>query len=192
MHVIVGLGNPGRAYARHRHNVGFQILDLLATRSGLTFDRRRHDALLADGQIAGQRVLLAKPQTYMNLSGRSVSSLCHYFRVPDEKLLVINDDLDLPVGALRLRPGGGAGGQNGLKSIIEWLGTQTIPRLRVGIGRPPGRMAAATYVLRNFNSDEEEIMEVVREQAADVAESWLRDGIEQAMNQYNERGAGAA
>ena len=156
-YLIVGLGNPGPQYARNRHNVGFQVLDRLAARHGLSFSRTMHRALVAEGHIDG----------------------------PLEQVLVVYDDMDLPQGALRLRPKGGSGGQRGMQSIIHHLGTEVFPRLRVGIGRPPGRMDAAAYVLQNFSPDEETIMEEVRERAADAIETWLREGLQAAMNRFN-------
>lgn len=184
-YLIVGLGNPGPQYARNRHNVGFQVLDRLAARHGLSFSRTMHRALVAEGHIDGRRVILAKPLTYMNNSGEAVGALVRYFNIPLEQVLVVYDDMDLPQGALRLRPKGGSGGQRGMQSIIHHLGTEVFPRLRVGIGRPPGRMDAAAYVLQNFSPDEETIMEEVRERAADAIETWLREGLQAAMNRFN-------
>lgn len=185
MYLIVGLGNPGPKYAQHRHNVGFQIVDLLAARHGLTFSKSQHQAQLASGQLAGEKVLLAKPQSYMNESGQPVRALLDYYKVPPDRLLVVVDHLDLDFGMLRLRPQGGAGGQNGMKSIIQHLGTQDFARLRVGIGRPPGRMDPAAYVLQNFSAEQEAEMQLLRQEAADAIELWLREGVHAAMNQYN-------
>ncbi|HBY95655.1 MAG: aminoacyl-tRNA hydrolase [Ardenticatenaceae bacterium] len=185
MLLIVGLGNPGSRYARNRHNVGFQVADLLAARHGLGFDRSQHQALVASGIIAGQRVLLAKPQTYMNESGRVVAPLARFYKIPPEALMVIFDDLDLPQGTTRLRPQGGAGGHNGMRSLIDHLGTDNFPRLRIGIGRPPGQMDPAAYVLQDFRPEEEREMAVVRQEAADAIELWLREGLPAAMNRYN-------
>lgn len=187
MPLIVGLGNPGQRYARHRHNVGFQILDLLAARHRLHFDRVQHQAQLASGTIAGQKVLLAKPQTFMNESGRSVAPLVRFYKLPLDEVLVVYDDLDLEQGTLRLRPEGSAGGQNGMKSIIAALGSQGFPRLRVGIGRPPGQMDAAAYVLQEFSAAEEQEMAIVRQEAADAIEGWLREGLIPTMNRFNSK-----
>lgn len=184
-YLIVGLGNPGPQYARNRHNVGFQVLDRLAARHGLSFSRTMHRALVAEGRIEGRRVLLAKPLTYMNNSGEAVGALVRYFNIPLEQVLVVYDDMDLPPGTIRLRPKGGSGGQRGVQSIIHHLGTEAFPRLRIGIGRPPERMDAAAYVLQNFSPDEETIMEEVRERAVDAIETWLRDGLQTAMNRFN-------
>nr|WP_290665192.1 aminoacyl-tRNA hydrolase [Ardenticatena sp.] len=185
LYLIVGLGNPGPQYARNRHNVGFQVLDRLAGRHGLTFSRTMHRALVAEGRIDGRRVLLAKPLTYMNNSGEAVGALVRSFDIPLEQVLVVYDDIDLPPGALRLRPKGGSGGQRGMRSIIHHLGTEAFPRLRIGIGRPPERMDVAAYVLQNFSPDEELDMEEVRERAVDAIETWLREGLQAAMNRFN-------
>lgn len=183
--LIVGLGNPGREYARNRHNVGCQIVDLLAQRHGLSFDKRQGKARLALGTIGEQRVILVKPRTFMNESGAPVAQVAHYYRVEMSDMLVIFDHLDLPAGRIRLRPHGGTGGHRGMASIIKQLGSNEFPRLRVGIDRPPGRMDPAAYVLQDFSAEQEEIMVEVRERAAAAAEHWLRDGSEAAMNEFN-------
>ena len=162
MKLIIGLGNPGPRYARNRHNVGFQIVDALAAAHGLGFDKRQFQALMADGRVSDQRLMLAKPQGYMNLSGLSVQSLVSFYKIDLSDLMVVFDDLDLPIGKLRLRPFGGAGGHNGMRSIIARLGSDQFPRLRVGIDRPPGRMDPADYVLHDFTAAEEEIMAATR------------------------------
>ena len=183
--MIVGLGNPGPRYAHNRHNVGFQIVDELAAKHGLSFDKRQFKALIASGHINGQRVLLVKPQTFMNLSGEAVQPLVSYYKVELEDLMVVFDDMDLPVGVIRLRPFGGAGGHNGMKSIIKRLGGNRFPRLRVGVGRPPGRMDPAAYVLQDFSADEESLMVQVRDRAVQALETWLNSGIDAAMNAFN-------
>lgn len=183
--LIVGLGNPGTLYARHRHNVGFQIVELLAERHQLAWQRVEFRAAIAKTQIGGKRVMLAKPQTFMNLAGQSVAPLVRFYRVPLPQLLVVYDDLDLPLGRLRLRADGGSGGHNGMKSLIESLGTQGFIRLRVGIGRPTGKMDAAAYVLRNFDADQEIEMAFYRAHAVEGIERWLRAGLTAAMNQLN-------
>jgi PTH1 family peptidyl-tRNA hydrolase len=188
--MIVGLGNPGPEYAQSRHNVGFQVVDLLAERHDLEFDRFQKRARLAIGRVrtpAGseQRVLVAKPMTYMNASGEAVAPLAAFYKIAPADVLVVFDDLDLPVGRIRLRPGGGSGGQKGMQSIIKHLGSETFPRLRVGIGRPPGQMDPAAYVLRPFSTEQEVEMTFVRMTAADAIEAWLAFGIEAAMNQLN-------
>ncbi len=184
-YLIVGLGNPGREYKDNRHNVGFQVVDHLAARHGLAFSRKQNDAFIATGMIAGKSVVLAKPQLYMNRSGRPVSGLLRFYKIDRERLLVIFDDLDLPVGTIRLRPSGGAGGQNGMKDIIRHLGGEDFARLRVGIGRPPGRMDPAAYVLQDFSGEQLAVMREVYDRAADAVETWLREGIELAMSRHN-------
>ena len=183
--LIVGLGNPGREYAKNRHNVGFQIVDLLARSHGLSFDKRQGKARLALGTIGEQRVILVKPRTFMNECGVPVASVARYYRVGLADMLVIFDDLDLPVGRIRLRPHGGTGGHRGMASIIKQLGNNEFARLRVGIDRPPGRMDPAAYVLQNFSAEQEEFMVEVRERSAAAAEHWLREGSEPAMNEFN-------
>ncbi|MBN1428790.1 MAG: aminoacyl-tRNA hydrolase [Anaerolineae bacterium] len=184
-YLIVGLGNPGREYQSNRHNVGFQIVDHLAARHNLAFGKLQSKAFIASGLINGWQVILAKPQSFMNLSGGPVSSLRKFYQIEVERLLVIFDDLDLPVGTLRLRPSGGSGGHNGMKSIIERLGSEDFPRLRIGIDRPPGRMDPAAYVLRNFDQEQLPIIQETYHRAADAVEAWLANGIDLAMNQYN-------
>jgi len=182
--LIVGLGNPGRKYAGHRHNVGFQCLDRLAEAWGLSFSRRKHKALLAQGQIAGLKAILAKPQTFMNLSGQAVERMAHFYKVLPENILVIYDDLDLPVGRIRLRPEGGSGGHKGMKSIIEHLGSNGFPRLRVGIGRPT-HGDPVDYVLGDFTLDEQIAIDDAYERVVSAVELWLAEGIAAAMNRYN-------
>ncbi|MCD6290911.1 MAG: aminoacyl-tRNA hydrolase [Anaerolineae bacterium] len=183
--MIVGLGNPGARYAHNRHNVGFQCIDMLAEQHGLRFDRQRDKALLALGHIDSHRVILVKPITFMNDSGVAVAAIARFYKIAPENLLVVYDDLDLPVGRIRLRPQGSSGGHRGVQSIIDRLGTQSFPRLRVGIGRPPGRMDPIDYVLQDFSPEQEEIMTQVRDRAVQAIECWLRQGIEEAMNAFN-------
>lgn len=187
--MIVGLGNPGPQYSRNRHNIGFQVLELFAARCGIAVDRMQNKAMIGSGFAAKagirQKVLLAKPLTYMNASGEAVTPLARYFRVAPEEMIVVHDDLDLASGKLRLRAGGSSGGQNGIRSIIDRLGTQEFARIKIGIGRPPGRMDPADYVLQSFTPDEEAVFGPLRERAADAIESWLFDGIEVAMNRFN-------
>ncbi|MEA3460206.1 MAG: aminoacyl-tRNA hydrolase [Chloroflexota bacterium] len=182
--LIIGLGNPDPRYAHNRHNVGFQCLDRLAKAHGLEFRMRRSQAALASGEIEGVRVVLAKPLTYMNLSGRAVGALVHSYEVPLADVLVIYDDLDLPLGTIRLRPKGGAGGHKGMLSIIEHLGTQSFPRLRVGIGRPPD-VDMVNYVLSDFTPEEKAVMEEVYQKVVAAVECLLAQGLIAAMNEYN-------
>jgi len=184
--LIVGLGNPGRKYSGNRHNAGFHVVGRLAAANDLRFDQRRSHAYIAHGRIEGVRVALVKPQTYMNLSGEAVGALARFFKVQSEQVLVIFDDLDLPLGSLRLRPKGGAGGHKGMTNIIAHLKTQDFPRIRVGIGRPSGRMPSEAYVLQDFRDDEKPIMEHTYQQAIEAVHVALRDGFEMAMNQFNQ------
>ncbi len=187
--LIVGLGNPGPQYTRNRHNIGFQIVELLAARHALALDKLQHKAMTGSGFIScgGMRhkVLLARPLTFMNASGESVAPLARYYGVQPVDIIVIHDDLDLASGKLRMRANGSSGGQNGIKSIIERLGSPDFARVKVGIGRPPGRMDPADYVLQNFSVAEEEIFTPLRGRVADAVECWLAEGIEAAMNRYN-------
>lgn len=186
-YLLVGLGNPGRQYENTRHNVGFMTMSRLAGKLGESFSKVESKALITKCTFQGQRLILAKPQTFMNLSGRAVSSLMRYYKVDSTNLLVVCDDVDLPLGALRLRPGGGSAGQKGMQSIVEQLGTEDFPRLRIGIGRPPGRMDAADYVLQDFKRDELEPMNIVLDTAAEAILVFVTDGVEKAMNLYNTR-----
>lgn len=183
--LIVGLGNPGKDYEKTRHNMGFFVVDELARRHNLSFGRTERKAKVADGMIAGKRVLVAKPQTYMNASGEAVRALVDFYKLDTDALIVISDDLDIPLGTLRLRKTGSHGGQNGVRSIIQHLGTQEFARVRCGIGRPPGKMDPAAYVLRPFAGDDAILAMQVVSKAADSVETWLRDGLEIAMTRYN-------
>ena len=184
--LIVGLGNPGPDYAEHRPNIGFRVVDALAKIHGLSFSRcRSARAYLAGGQVRGRTVLLAKPRTFMNVSGRAVSRLSRADDIPPGRILVVYDDLDLPLGRLRLRPEGGSGGHKGMRSIIDLLGTQGFPRLRVGIDRPPGRIDPADYVLQPFDPEQESLLSEVVETAVEAIECWLAQGIVAAMERFN-------
>ena len=183
--LIAGLGNPGRKFEHNRHNVGFMLLNRLSLRLGENFGSVESKALVAKSSYLGERVILIKPQTYMNNSGASVSSLAHFYKVPMDNLLVAYDDVDLPLGTLRLRPSGGSAGQKGMQSIIERLGTEEFPRLRIGTGRPPGRMEAADYVLQDFPNDEMELLTDTLDRAVEAVLTFLQYGLERAMNSYN-------
>jgi PTH1 family peptidyl-tRNA hydrolase len=186
MSLIVGLGNPGPRYENTRHNIGFRVVEELARKHGLSFTKTESRALVASGTILGKRVLLAKPMTYMNISGDAVAPLARFYKIAPANVMIVHDDLDIPPGTLRLRKSGSSGGQNGLKHIIERMGTQDIPRLRVGIGRPPGRMDAAAYVLTPFEKGDEEMTAVEAvDRAVKMIEAWLTDGIDLAMSRYN-------
>jgi len=177
--LIVGLGNPGPEYVHNRHNAGFQFLDRFAEKHGLPFDFIKFKALLALGEVEGQEVILAKPLTFMNLSGTAVKPLMSGYKIEPEDLLVVYDDLDLPLGKLRLRPRGGSGGHKGMESIIQALGHEEFPRLRLGIGRPADS-GVVDYVLSDFSESEMAVMEKVYELAIEVVEVWLKEGMEAA------------
>lgn len=188
MYLIVGLGNPGKEYANTRHNVGFMVLDALAKKYGLSFGKKEKKADTASGTILGKKVLLARPQTYMNLSGEAARGLMDFYKIDIDHVLVVSDDLDIPLGTLRLRANGGAGGQRGVKSIIQHLGTQDFNRVRFGIGRPPGKMEPSAYVLQAFKGDDEILAQEVIDRAVKAIETWLTEGIEAAMNKHNGTG----
>ena len=188
--LIVGLGNPGPGYAGNRHNVGAMVLDELATRAGIRLSPgkgARSRALAGEGRLAGRRVVLARPLTYMNESGGPVRGLLDYHRLPAEDLVVVHDELDIPFSAVRLKRGGGEGGHNGLRSITRSTGTKDYLRVRVGIGRPPGRQDAADFVLKDFSGTERKELELVIVEAADAAESLLAYGLEAAQNEVHPR-----
>ncbi len=185
MKIVVGLGNPGREYAATRHNLGFMVVDELARRAGAAGSRKRFRSVLAEGLLAGQKLVLVKPQTYMNLSGHAVREVVNWYHVTREDLLIVLDDLDLPFGALRLRPEGSPGGHNGLASIVEQLGSRAIPRLRIGIGRGPG--GATAQVLSRFSPEESQALPALVASAADCAALWAEEGIVTAMNRCNRR-----
>ena len=183
--LIVGLGNPGLAYRHNRHNVGFMVADALADKLEIPLKRVKFKAQIGNGKLEGIPIIIAKPLTFMNKSGEAVAPLVRYFKVPLERLLVIHDDMDLPLGTLRMRPSGGSAGHNGMLSIFDKLGTNAIPRLRVGIGRPPGRMDPADYVLQDFPKSDEELLKMVIAQACEAALAFITTGLEKAMNTYN-------
>jgi PTH1 family peptidyl-tRNA hydrolase len=184
--LIVGLGNPGREYRNNRHNIGFVVLDQLAGKLDTSFSKMKMNALMTAVRYKGYRIILLKPQTYMNLSGKAVSSFVRFYKLPLENLLVVYDDVDLPFQTLRMRPNGGDAGQKGVRSIIQELGTKDFPRLRVGINRPPGRMSVSSYVLLNFSDQEMETLPFVLDQAADAILSFVDLGLNQAMTTYNQ------
>ncbi len=191
MKLIVGLGNPGFLYARHRHNVGFMCVGQLAREQRITFDRKQAAARTGLGTVAGHKVVVARPQTYMNASGESVSTLLKKLNLKPEDLIVIHDDLDLPVGKIRLRLGGGSGGHKGIESIISRIGTREFHRIRIGIGRPESDEGAAkeeaviSYVLSDFTGEEKKIIEKALPEACGAIVFLLKEGITAAMNKYN-------
>lgn len=184
-YLIVGLGNPGREYRNTRHNMGFLAVDAMIQKLGFSSSKVQSKAIINTGNIKGQKVILAKPQTYMNLSGQAVSGLVNFYKIPLDHLLVINDDVDIPFGTIRIRPGGGSAGQKGVGSIIEKLGTQVFARMRLGVGRPPGQMSTPDYVLQQFSKDEEEFLKNFLEKAGLAVEEFILNGLEAAMNKFN-------
>ena len=187
--LVVGLGNPGPAYRGNRHNVGFMVADVLADRIGGRFGKHKARADVVEGRLGpppAPRVVLAEPRSYMNESGGPVAGLCGFYKIPLERLVVVHDELDLPYGWLRLKRGGGDNGHNGLRSITRSLGDRDYLRVRFGIGRPPGRMDPADYVLRDFTATERKDLDYHVDRAADAVEALLRDGLESAQNRYND------
>lgn len=184
-YLIAGLGNPGREYRQNRHNIGFMLIDHLARKWDLTISRMQSEALIADGRVDGEKIYLAKPQTFMNLVGRSVGSLIHYYRIPLSNVVIIYDDLDLPLGTVRIRPEGGSGGHKGMSSIIDTMQSNQIPRMRLGIGRPAGKMDPAAFVLQNFLEDDADLLNITLQSSADCIQTMLFENIETAMNACN-------
>jgi peptidyl-tRNA hydrolase, PTH1 family len=183
--LVVGLGNPGPGYSGNRHNAGFLVLDLLAQRMGARFKSHKARADVVEGRLAGERVVLAKPRSFMNDSGGPVSALRDFFKTPLDRIVVVHDELDLPYGGLRLKLGGGDNGHNGLRSVRRSLGSGDFNRVRFGIGRPPGSMDAAAFVLCDFGTVERKELELNVEHAADAVEALLAEGLERAQNSYN-------
>ena len=181
--LVVGLGNPGPAYAKTRHNLGFMVADVLAGRIGSAFKvHKKSGAEVVTGQLAGTPVVLAKPRCYMNLSGRQVGPLAKFYSVPVQRVVVIHDELDIDFGRIRLKSGGGEGGHNGLRSVASALGSKDFARVRIGVGRPPGRQDPAAYVLENFTPAERADVPTICEQAADATELLIAQGLEPAQN----------
>ena len=182
--MIVGLGNPGSRYRDNRHNIGFMVVDRLSERTDIEIGRLQKKALVGTGWFEQRRIILVKPQTNMNLSGTSVGPLVNYYKISLPNLLVVYDEIDLPFGAIRLREKGGSGGHNGMKSIIAVLGSG-FPRLRLGVGRPPGKMEPAAYVLQDFQKEELPLVEEIIERSVSAIETYLIDGIDIAMTRFN-------
>lgn len=185
MYLIVGLGNPGDKYRYTKHNVGFMVLDYFASQHNISISKLKHKALLGEGQIGQERVILAKPQTYMNLSGESVQELMHWYKEDISRLIVVYDDVDLAVGRIRIRPEGSSGTHNGMKSIIYLVNSDKFPRIRVGIGKQPDYMDLGDYVLSRFNDEEIPLMEEAVKKAALAIEEIVKRDLNSAMNKYN-------
>lgn len=187
MHLIVGLGNPTKQYEGTRHNVGFETIDRIAAENQIRVEEKKHKALYGSGYIGGEKVILAKPQTFMNLSGESVRELSDYYKIPAENIIVIYDDISLDVGQLRIRKKGSAGGHNGIKNIIANLGTDVFLRIKVGVGEKPKKYDLADYVLGHFSKEDRELMEEGYDRADHAVGMILNGEIEAAMNQYNRK-----
>jgi len=185
--LIAGLGNPGREYKASRHNIGFMLVSHLAEELGVTFSRVQSKALVTKTEYQGSRLILAKPQTYMNLSGQAVGSLVKFYKIEFDHLLVVYDDVDLPYGRIRMRASGGSAGQKGMRSIIDQLGTQEFPRMRLGVGRPPGSKGAASYVLRDFSGEDAEFLPSVLDRGVEAILTYIREDLTTAMNRYNSK-----
>ena len=186
MYIIVGLGNPGKEYTNTRHNIGFDSIDKLAEAEGISVLEKKHKAIIGKGYVAGQKAILAKPQTYMNLSGESVRELIDYYKVDEtSELIVISDDISLDVGQVRIRKKGSAGGHNGLKSIIAHLGHDNFMRIKMGVGEKPKGYDLADYVLGHFSAEDQKLMNEAFKEAADAAVVIMTEGLDSSMNQYN-------
>lgn len=185
MFLIAGLGNPGREYRESRHNFGFMVLDRLAQRLNVEFNKEQQKALVTTAPYEGRKLLLVKPLTYMNESGRAVVPLLRYYKIPQDHMFVIHDDMDLPFGTLRVRPNGSNGGQKGMGSIITQLGSQDFCRLRCGIGHPPGQMEVTDFVLNKFGKEDEELLPLVLDKAASCVLDFVTQGFTYCMNNYN-------
>jgi PTH1 family peptidyl-tRNA hydrolase len=187
MYIIIGLGNPGREYQATRHNIGFDVITRLSDDYGIPLDFKKHKAICGKGMIEGEKVILAQPQTYMNLSGESVRELMDFYKVSNNEIIIIYDDISLEVGQLRLRGKGSAGGHNGIKSIIQHLGTDEFPRIKFGVGDKPKGWDLADYVLGRFPEDEQSIVRDTIKKSSEAVKVILKDGMEAAMNVYNRK-----
>ena len=185
MKLIVGLGNPGTKYEKTRHNIGFIIIDALAEQWGIKLNQSKYNGLYGAGTVAGEKVVLLKPLTYMNLSGEAIAPLAKFYKIGLEDIAIIYDDLDLPRGKIRLRQKGSAGGHNGMKSAIQHLGGDGFNRIRVGIGRPEGRIPVPDYVLTNFGKEEQAVMAEAVKKSVEACEQWLKEPFLKVMNTYN-------
>lgn len=187
MYIIAGLGNPAGEYDKTRHNVGFAVIDVLAEQYGIDISGKKHKALYGKGLIEGRKVILAKPQTFMNLSGESIRAMAEYYKTEPARIIIVYDDISLAPGQLRIRLKGSAGGHNGIKNIIACLGTQEFSRIKVGIGAKPPRMELAAYVLSRFSANEQKLMDEAFRQAAKAAVMMMTEGPDRAMNVFNKK-----
>lgn len=191
MHLVVGLGNPGSRYARTRHNVGFMVVDRLAERASAPVEKKLFGAVVGDAPVGGHKAVLAKPQSFMNLSGQPVAALMGFYKTPIADVIVVHDDLDLPLGRIRVKVGGGHGGHNGLRDIQRAAGAEFV-RVRLGVGRPPPQWDTADYVLANFAPEDDSTVQTMLDTAADAVECVVRDGLVPTMNRFNGAPAPAA
>jgi PTH1 family peptidyl-tRNA hydrolase len=187
MYIIIGLGNPTREYQATRHNIGFDVITRISDDNNIPLDFKKHKAICGRGFMEGEKVILAQPQTYMNLSGESVRELVDFYKVTPQEVIVIYDDISLEPGQLRLRSKGSAGGHNGIKSIISHLGTQEFPRIKVGVGDKPAGYDLADYVLSRFKAEEQPIIRDAIKKSSEAVKSIIKDGMESAMNIYNRK-----
>lgn len=185
--LVVGLGNPGDRYQNTKHNVGFDVLDLLSEKHSIKINKIKFKALYGEGEICGQKVVLLKPQTFMNLSGESLSAAKSWYKVPEERIIVIFDDIDISLGELRIKRNGSAGSHNGMKSVVYQLGTDQFPRVKIGIGPKPQGWDLANYVLSKFTANEQELIGKCQQAAVSAVEEILRSNLDTAMNQYNRK-----
>src|SRR5512145_1131706 len=183
--LLIGLGNPGREYRDTRHNFGFMLIDRIAVRLNARGMKVQSKAIVTNAMYEDRKLILAKPQTYMNLSGQSVQGLVHFYKITLTNVMILSDDLDIPFGTIRIRASGGPGGQRGMASTIEQLGTKDFPRLRLGIGRPPGRMDPKDYVLQQFSKDDMTLLPDVLDRASDAVFEFVNNGLNAAMNKFN-------
>ena len=184
-YLITGLGNPGRQYKSNRHNIGFMLVNSLADRLDISFSRMESRALVVKHKYQERTIILAKPQTFMNLSGQAVGGLVKFYKIPLDNLLIVYDEVDLPLGVIRLRPSGGSAGQKGMESIIKQLNSQEFPRMRMGIGRPPGRMNAGSYVLKDFSNQEVEFLPEFLDRGVEAVLTFIMQDLDTAMNRFN-------
>lgn len=183
--VVIGLGNPGSKYENTRHNVGFDTIDVVSKKHNIAITKVKHKAVIGDGTIEGSKVILVKPQTFMNLSGESVREIIEWYKVPVKNIIILYDDIDLPVGKLRIRPKGSAGTHNGMKSIIYQIQSDDFPRIRIGVDKPPQGWDLANFVLSKFSSEERKYVEDAIENAVGAVETIIKSGVDNAMNRFN-------